>query len=143
MSIEEMFKIGIGLRNSGESKKAVTYFESIINLYPNHPKISAVYTILAGIYSDLGSYHEAKTYFNEATRLNPKSEAASLGLYICLVELGNSEGAILEMKRYLDANAADLYRTTLGELLEGLRDGYMKNYEDLIYALARKHGIAD
>lgn len=141
MTIEEMFKIGIDLRNSGESEKAISHFHSIINLFPNHRKIAGVYTTLAGLYKDLNDYQQAQLYFNEASKRNPNSELTSLGLYICLAKQGHDEEAILEMKRYLENNPAELYKTTIMELLEGLKDGYMNNFEELIYSFAKKNGL--
>ena len=141
MTIEEMFKIGIDLRNSGQSEKAIRQFLSTINLFPNHPSIAGVYTVVAGVYKDLNDYGHAKLYFTEATKRNPDSELASLGLYICLAELGQDEDAIFEMKRYLERKPANLYKTTIMELIDGLREGYMSNFEELIYSLAKRNGL--
>jgi tetratricopeptide (TPR) repeat protein len=141
MTIQEMFKEAIELRNKGKLEEAIHQFLSIIKAYPTDPKISGVYATLAGIYSDLEDYEKAYINFKEASRLNPKSELASLGLYISLVELGKDEEAIIEMKRYLASYPADLYKTTLEELLEGLEKGFMVAHRELITSLAEKNRI--
>lgn len=141
MTIQEMFKEGIGLRNNGQFDKAIAQFLFIIEEYPRDPKIAGVYSTLAGIYSDLGDHARARVYFTKASELNPQSELASLGLYVSLVELGRDEDAIMELKRYLKDNSANLYRTTLLELIEGLEQGYMASHKDLIMTLAQKNGL--
>ena len=79
--------------------------------------------------------------FKKATALNPKSELASLGLYLALTELNHHVEAINELTRYLKTCPADLYKDTLEELLEGLKKGYMTAYEDDIRNLAKLNGV--
>ena len=79
--------------------------------------------------------------FKKATALNPKSELASLGLYLALTELNHHVEAINELTRYLKTCPADLYMDTLEELLEGLKKGYMTAYEDDIRNLAKLNGV--
>jgi len=43
--------------------------------------------------------------------------------------------------RYLKCNPAYLYKDTLEELLEGLKEGYMTNYENEIRKLAKENGV--
>ncbi len=47
-SIEKQFQEAISIRNKGDLQKAILSFEKIIKTYPNHPKISGVFTLLAG-----------------------------------------------------------------------------------------------
>jgi hypothetical protein len=64
-----------------------------------------------------------------------------LGLYLAYVDLREDEMAINEMKRYLDGFPADLYKTTLEELLGDLEDGYATDFKETILRLAEKHGV--
>ena len=86
-------------------------------------------------------YEKAYKYFNRALELNPEHEASSLGIYLCLVELEDYANAITEMERFLSFNAANLYKTTISELLEDLENGYAKEFESRINELAKKSGI--
>src|SRR5258705_13696886 len=96
-TIEEMFEGAINLRNNGKLENAIKKFLKIVAIHPNHPKIGGVYTTLAGVYSDLNDYNNSLVNFKKATELNPKSELASLGLYVSYAELGRGEEAIGEL----------------------------------------------
>ncbi len=109
--------------------------------YPNDKAKHGVYSVLAGVHLDLKEYAKALENFKKATDLNPKSELASLGLYVTYVELDSDEEAIGELIRYLKGNPAKLYKDTLEELLEGLEKGYMTNFKDDIKDLARINGV--
>jgi hypothetical protein len=58
-----------------------------------------------------------------------------------LVHLKRAEEAIHELLRFLKSHPADLYKTTLEELLEGLEKGYMTDYEHDIRNLAKINGV--
>ena len=136
-----MFGLAIELRNKGQYQDSINVLNKILDNFSDDSKIRGVYTVLAGIYRNLGENDKALTNFKKATELNPKSELASLGLYITFVELDRDVEAIHEMIRYLSSYPADLYKDTLSELLEGLEKGYMIDYEDDIKSLARINGI--
>ncbi|MDW7694031.1 tetratricopeptide repeat protein [Flammeovirgaceae bacterium SG7u.111] len=140
-SIEELFREAISIRNQGDLQKAISSFEEIIKTYPNHPKISGVFTLLAGVYNDKGATHNAMLNFKKATELNPKSELASLGLYLSYVKLEEYDKAIEELGRYLDKYPAERYKITLEELLTDLEQGYAINYKGIIKELAQKNGF--
>lgn len=141
LSIEERFKKAISIRNEGELRKAIPEFQEIIDLYPSHPKIGGVLSVLAGIYQDLGEYNSAKLYFKKASELNPKSEIASLGLYLSCVKLLEYDEAIKELERYLSEYPADRYKVTLTELLGDLEQGYIADFKEIILRLAQKHDV--
>lgn len=140
-TIESLFELAIELRNNGQLHDSINVFYKILNDYPVDKKTHGVYSVLAGVQLDLGENDNASINFKKAIELNPKSELASLGLYVTLVELEKDEEAIHEMIRYLKAFPADLYKVTLEELLEGLQKGYMTNYEDSIRHFAEVNGV--
>jgi tetratricopeptide (TPR) repeat protein len=140
-TIEKMFESAIELRDKGELTSAVQILSEILANFSNDPGISGVHEVLGGIYNDLKEYEKGFENFKKATIINPKSELASLGLYISYVELNKIEEAIAELFRYLNTNEADLYKVTLGELLEGLEEGDMTDYEKEIKYLAIKNGV--
>jgi tetratricopeptide (TPR) repeat protein len=96
---------------------------------------------LGGVYRDIEENEKALLNFKRATELNPKYELASLCKYVTLVALDKDEEAIQEMIRFLTLYPANLYKDTLEELLEGLEDGYMTDYEDSIRNFAKKNGV--
>ena len=140
-TIDSMFELGIELRNKGELRDSINVFSKILNGYPTDKRIHGIYSVLAGVHADLGEHDKALINFKKATELNPKSELASLGLYVTLATLDRDEEAIHELIRYLKGNPADYYKDTLEELLEGLEDGYMTNYEDDIRNFAKINGV--
>jgi tetratricopeptide (TPR) repeat protein len=141
VTIEDMFEGAIKLRDNGKPENAIKEFLKIIDMYPNDSKIGGVYTTLAGVYDDLNDYNNSLVNFKRATELNPKSELASLGLYLSYVKLNNYEMAINELKRYLDIYPAGLYKDTLEELLGDMKDGYALKYKDTIMQLAKINGL--
>jgi hypothetical protein len=101
--------------------------------------MEVVYAVIAGIYKDKEDYQNARKYIAQAVALKPDYELASLGLYIALAELEEDGDAVMEMVRYLADNPAHLYLTTLQDLLDGLKEGYMADYQELIERLARRN----
>jgi tetratricopeptide (TPR) repeat protein len=140
-TIDSMFEVGIELRNKGELRDSINMFSKILRHYPTDKRTYLIYSVLAGVHADLEEHDKALINFRKATELNPKSELASLGLYVTLAKLDRDEEAIYELIRYLKSHPADLYKDTLQELLEGLEKGYMTNYEDDIRNLAKVNGV--
>jgi tetratricopeptide (TPR) repeat protein len=140
-TIESMFELGIELRDKGELRDSINVFSKILSDYQDNKIEHGVHSVLAGVHFDLREYDKAFVNFKKATELNPKSELASLGLYVTYVKLDRDEEAIRELIRYLKNYPAKLYKDTLEELLEGLEKGYMTNYEDDIKELAKINGV--
>ena len=136
-----MFGLGIELRNKGELRDSINVFSKILRDYPMDKKTHGIYSVLGGIYGDLGENDNALRNFKRAAQLNSNSEVASLGLYVTLAKLDKDEEAIQELIRYLTSNPADLYKDTLVELLEGLEKGYMTDYKRDIRNFARLNGV--
>lgn len=63
-------------------------------------------------------------------------------MYLSYVELNRDEDAIQELIKYLTHYPASLYKDTLTELLEDLKDGYMTNYQKEILMLALKNSVS-
>lgn len=139
---DELFELGIRLRDEGKFKEAVNEFLRIVDQFPNDPKIDVVYTVLGGVYMDLDDYDNSSLYLIKATKSNPKYELASLCLYLSFVKLGRSDLAIEELKRFLDLYPANLYKDTLEELLGDLKEGYAISFKDTIVQLAERNGLA-
>ena len=96
-NIDSMFELAIELRDKGELRHSIKVFSKILSDYPNDKAKHGVYSVLAGVHLDLKEYAKALENFKKATDLNPKSELASLGLYVTYVELDSDEEAIGEL----------------------------------------------
>jgi tetratricopeptide (TPR) repeat protein len=122
-SIDSMFELAIELRDKGKFRDSINVLRRILQEYPADNQTSGIYLILGGVHADLGEKTQARENFQRATELNPKSELASLGLYVTHCDLNQDEEAIQELIRYLENYPANLYKETLKELLEGRRQG--------------------
>ena len=140
-TIDSMFELATELRDKGELRDSVGVLLKILDSYPTDKKTYGVHTILGGVYSDLREYNKALDSFKKATDLNPKSELASLGLYVTYTALDRDEEAIGELKRFLRQFPADLYKDTLEELLTDIEKGYLPKFKDDIKELAQKNGV--
>lgn len=141
LTIDSMFELAIELRNKGELKKSINILNEILDNYQIDDKTYGIHAVLGGIHIDLGENNKALENYQKATKLNPESELSSLGLYLTLAKLNKDVEAIYELMRYLKCNPAYLYKDTLEELLEGLKEGYMTNYENEIRKLAKENGV--
>lgn len=139
--VAERFKKAISIRDKGDLHGAILEFQQIVDLNPNHPKIGGILIVLAGVYQDVGDHNNAKLYFKKATEINPKSELASLGLYLSHIKLFEYEEAMSELERFLTQYPADRYRTTLSELIGDLEQGFAANFKEMILKLALKHNV--
>lgn len=140
--MEELFSEAIKERNAGHLNKSRRLLLQIVERYSNHPKMITVYAVLGGVVQDLGKYDESFKHFKNALNLNPDLELASLGVYLSYVHLEQYDDAIEEMDRFLSANPADLYKDTLKELIQDLKNGYARDHESTIVRLAKKHGVS-
>ena len=122
VTIESLFELALELRDKGEIKDAIAVLTKILVDHPHHSRLHGVHSILGGIYSDLKNHLAAHNHFQIATKLKPESELASFGFYIACYP-------------------ADMYKDTLKEPLEGLKDGYMSDYEEVIRNLAKKNNV--
>jgi hypothetical protein len=120
-----------------EAKNLVIDLEKKEGIYHS---FDALFSI-ACYYFIENNFHDARKYFELATKLGESNEVASLSYYVCLTELNEDVLAILELNRFLSKYPAKLYRDTLSELLIGLDNGYATNFKEIIYELAKKNNI--
>ncbi len=140
-TIDKMFELGIELRDKGDLINSIGVFSKIIDDHPNDKEMGGVHLVLGGVHMDLKEYEKALVNLIKATDLNPKSELASLCLYVTYTKLERDVEAIEELISYLRQFPAKVYKDTLEELLEGLKEGYMTNFEDEINELAKINGV--
>jgi tetratricopeptide (TPR) repeat protein len=114
----EKFQQALDLKNSGDLESAYTLLSDIASKNPNSAPALGV---LADVAYSKGLIQEAAEWFRKVTILSPKSEMASLGLFHSLFDLGDTNGAFDEMKRFMSIQHSDEYELLLSEITEALR----------------------
>lgn len=137
--MQELLELFKQKEEEGKYEEALQILEKLEVVNPKFAGSSQFVVHQATMFFNLRKYNKAILMFIKALKITPSLEIASLGLYLSLAELNEDEMAIRELDRFLSANNADLYKTTLEELLEGLNNGYGTNFKDVIY----KHSIAN
>jgi predicted Zn-dependent protease len=111
--LKERFERAIKLRDENDLEGALAI---LLGLAEDYPQIPAVHGMLGHIYRKLHQHSEAAKSFGKATQLSPNSELASLGLFHSLKQLGDEDGALSEMKRFLGHSQSHEYDLILEEL---------------------------
>jgi|GEM_PF-1621276 tetratricopeptide (TPR) repeat protein len=140
-TIDQMFSLATELRDNGDLRNSVGVLDKILADYPTDKKTYGVHLVLGGVHNDLKEHENALDNFKKATELNPKSELASLGLYVTFTKLDREEEAIKELLRFLGQFPADLYKDTLEELMGDIKDGYLEKFKTDITHLAKVNGV--
>lgn len=106
----------IGLSRQGKNREAVRLLQPLAR---QHPRSAVIFGCLGGAHFELGEMDKAAEAFGRATRLNPKSELASLGLFHSLWGQGAATAAFAEMRRFLSTSDSVEYTTLLRDLAVG------------------------
>ncbi|MEL6339066.1 MAG: tetratricopeptide repeat protein [Myxococcota bacterium] len=101
------------LRNAGSLLESLELLKYLVQRVPRQ---KTVVGLLALVLQDLDRTEEAARYFKLSTELSPDSEISSLGLFHCLLSLGNLDEAFDEMRRFLANNESEEYLLLLKEL---------------------------
>jgi tetratricopeptide (TPR) repeat protein len=96
---------------------------------------------LAQVYYLANMYEEALEYLKIVTHNSPEKELYSTALFDCYLELGDNESAFAELTRFLSNYPAIRYKVTLNDLLKSYEKDGFGIYKDLIFRLAKKHGV--
>ncbi len=103
------------LTNKGDYNGACKLLEHLCKLYPDSHLIVAS---LANAYWNLDRLDDAITYYKVSTKLSPKFEQASLGLFHCLWEQDKREVALEEVKRFQTISYSKDYEEIVKEINE-------------------------
>lgn len=112
-ALRDCLNRAIELGRQGKHRAAV---KVLIPMLESHPRSAAVYGYLGGSYFELGEYDQSTECFRKATRISPKSELASLGLFHSLWSQGSLPEAFEEMKRFLSSADSKEYETLLRDM---------------------------
>ena len=139
---EIKFEEGIILRNEEKFDEAIEILLNLVKDYPESKDLYIVHTILSGIYlHSLEDFKQSRRHGIKAVLQNKEYELASQLVYLSHIELKDYDIAIREMNRFLRNNPAKLYEETIQELLDGLEKGYMTNYKEMIFSMAKRNGF--
>lgn len=101
------------LRDSGQLDIAR---KLLIALSKHDPKSPAIFSVMGDVCWEMGLQAEAANAFGRAISLAPTLEAASLGLFHCLWELGRYDEALREVKRFQSVSDSEDYHRIIGEI---------------------------
>ena len=125
LSKEQIINQAIKLHLKGNIREAIKYYQQIIKVGWNDPRVFANYGI---ILRNLGNLKEAEISFRKAIKLNPSLANAHSNLGNLLRDLGNLKEAEISIRKAieLNPNLAESY-SNLGSVLSDL--GNLKEAE--------------
>ena len=140
MKKEEVFKLIKKANNlsTGSQKEALEVYLSLKG--EKYYQIELM-RLIAGCYFEMEEWEESLLEYKKLINLNPENEDVSLGIYVCLIELGDTEQGIAELNRYANKYPISLYKDTIVELLIGLNNGYGGSFKKTILSLAKRHHV--
>lgn len=116
------------LRQNGDWNGAVSVLRKLSDELPLSARVAVV---LADTYWDVGELNHALQWFLKGVDLNPSMELASLGVFHCLWEMGRTDDAFDEMRRFLKDNDSDEYK----QIWEGLNKAKGNEYKQILEGL--------
>jgi predicted Zn-dependent protease len=113
---EALLDEALQLKNCSDFRGAVRVLGILADEYPRRP---AAFGLLGAIYlAKLKQPAKAVAYLVKATKLSPKSEMASLGLFHALWKLDRLVDALEELKRFQSISHCQDYVEILAEIKE-------------------------
>jgi len=135
-SDKRLFNFAIATRDEGNYDEAIKIMKKLVISTPHSPAYNGM---LGGFYFETEKYYQALRYFKIASKLNPKSELASLGYFHSLWELNYLKAALNEMNRYLKIKNCIDYLEIIDELIIKKRRKGVKPYKEQIEKLYNKY----
>lgn len=115
-----LFEEAMGFKKAGNLVEAT---RCLTRLALERPDYAPVRGVLAGVLYELKEFGKAVIEFGAASRLSPRSELASLGLFHSLLNTGDRAAAVAEMKRFTNLRLSaeyDLLRAEFQAELDAL-----------------------
>ena len=107
------YREAIRLRALGDHEGALRLLVPLIVSHPESPKLLGTIGSLLFL---LDRLRDAWPYFQRVLALRPNNEIASLGLFHCLWDIGDRDGARRELVRFLSQNESQEYSQLLQEM---------------------------
>ncbi len=137
---EIIFEKFFQLKEKRQFKRALKVLDFLESKYKNS---SVIYGLYGSIFFELEDFKNSAINFKEVITLKPKSELASIGLYVSLIHLGKHTKALKELFRYTEISEPKLYIVSIKELMEDNIDGMgSKKYKEKIQKLYKKWVIS-
>ena len=99
--MEPEFNRACSLWKENKSADAIKIFQDLDNKFPQQPSILGM---LGSIHFTNGDFSASLNYFQQLTKLQPKSELASRALYHSLSQHELFDDALKEAKRFIKQN---------------------------------------
>ena len=140
MNYEEGVNYVLKLKDEAKFNEAIIKLKCLVDEFPEK---SVLYGLMALVYSLDDKFLEAIIYYRKCLSLNPKSEAASSGLFHALNSTNKADMALVEMKRYLSKynSMKDNYKWILEDLLSDINDPLLKKYKVFILEQGEKYKL--
>jgi len=129
------------LLSDNQTESGIKLLIRFTNEYPDSIYLGIAYALLSSANLDLQNTKESISFAQYAIEENPDNEFCSMALYLSYSEANMDSKAIRELKRFLSKNKANLYLTTLTELIEGLEKGFGLAFEEDILLMARENNL--
>ena len=97
----------LALYKSGEYDASLA---ALLVLEAEYPNVAPIQLLMGRAYFVRDQYELALEHFRKACELNPDGELASLGLYQCLLQGGQADEALEEMRRYTSIHDSVTYQ---------------------------------
>ena len=105
-NLRKRFDEAVELKRNGQFSLAKEILEDLVKIDTG---TAAIFAVLGNVCWEMRLLHEAATAFKTATKLSPKSEAASLGLFHVLLEMERQAEALEEAQRFLEVAYSETY----------------------------------
>lgn len=135
---KRVIDVALSLQSEGDRDGAIRTLLDFLKDNPDERKVNS----LVGIFLvDNNEHKRAIPYLKKSVSLNSQSELVHFSLYIAYVKCEKFSKAMDALTNFLDHNPADLFKTSLEELLTDLSNGYAIAHKDKIIDYAKKNGF--
>jgi len=128
MTSKQKFVKAMTLKDEGKLEESLIYLKEIESEFSNSVQFSLA---MGNIYRKMDRSNEALVCFRKATRLDPKFEFASLGVFHTLWDLDMIDKALAEIRRFQTISHSEDYVEIIKELHDKwIKEGGSRNLPD-------------
>jgi tetratricopeptide (TPR) repeat protein len=129
--LEEVLQAAIDAYDAGRVDQAV---EHLAQRASSFPRAARLWGYLGFLYGEAGEHAQAVRAFRKTATISPHSEKASLGLFHSLWNIGKTDAAFDEMRRFVKSNDSPRYRQLIRDMLAEAPSGRSTPRESLVVA---------
>lgn len=138
-SEEHSLNVAFFMLQNKEYERAIAILKQLQKRFPDNHK---VISLLGISYYKINKNELSRRYLVRTIELGSESELIHLTLYLVYCNLVQYDEAMQLLFNYLQKHKAKYFKDTLQELVEGLQQGYMTNYQTEIEYFARLNRIS-